>query len=147
MNPLQISQDLLRYSIPWGDLPQYGALRTAMVVRAASGHQTIARGATLKQGKGIRVMAVVVNFEANEPHGFEGVEERVDDFGVSAQRARVGQRAHPPSLGDQSKSLLRTHRCLGDITGDEKVFKGVLDTTGVAAGHEGVRQVGKIETQ
>src|SRR5712691_8478985 len=98
MNPLQISQDLLRYSIPWRNLPQYGALRTAMVVRAASGHQTVARGAALKQGKGIRVMAVVVDFEANKPHGFEGIEERVQHVWVCAQCAWVGQRAHPPSL-------------------------------------------------
>src|SRR5215467_16338355 len=98
MRPLQVRQDVLRHSIPWCDLPQYGALRTAMVVRATSGHQTVARGAALKQGKGIRVMAVVVHFEAHEPHGFEGVEERIQHVWVGAQRAWVGERAHPPSL-------------------------------------------------
>jgi len=90
MNPLQISQDLVRHSIPWRNLPQYGTLWTSMVVRAASGHQTVARGAALKKGDGARVMAMVIDFETDKPHGFESVEERVHDFGVSAQRARVG---------------------------------------------------------
>ena len=77
MGPVQVRQDMVRHSISWCDMPQDGALRTAMVVRAASGHQTVACGAVLKQGNGIRVMAVVVHFEANEPHGFEGIEERI----------------------------------------------------------------------
>ena len=98
MGTLQVRQDIVRYSIPRCDLPQYGALRTAMVVRAARGHETVARGAVLKQGNGIRVMAVVVYFEANEPHGFEGIEERIQHVWVGAQRAWVGERAHPPSL-------------------------------------------------
>src|SRR5215467_5299201 len=128
MGPLQVRQDMLRHSIPWCDLPQYGALRTAMVVRAASGYQTIAHGAALKQGKGIRVMAVVVDFEANEPHGFEGVEERVQHLWVCAQRAWVGERAYAPGLRHQSKGFLSAQSRLGDITG-------------VAAGNEGLRQV------
>ncbi len=61
---------------------------------------------------------------------------------VGAQRARVGQRAYASGLCDQSKGFLRTQSRLGDITGDEKVFKSVLDITGIAAGNEGVRQVG-----
>jgi len=100
MGPLQVRQDMVRHSIPWCDLPQHGALRTAMVVRAARGHQTIARGAALKQGQGIRVMAVVVDFEANEPHDFKGVEERVQHVWICAQRAWVGKRAYAPSLRD-----------------------------------------------
>src|SRR5215831_10229399 len=99
MGPLQVRQDLVRNSISRCDMPQDGALWTAMVVRAASGHQTVARGAALKQGNGIRVMAVVVHFEANEPHGFEGIEERIQHVWVCAQRTWVGKRAHPPSLG------------------------------------------------
>src|SRR2546428_6110525 len=98
MRPLQIRQDMVRYRIPWRDLPQDGALRTAMVVRAASGHQTVARGAVLKQGNGIRVMAVMVHFEANEPQGLEGIEERIQHVWVCAQRAWVGERAYSPSL-------------------------------------------------
>ena len=100
MRPLQVRQDVLRHSIPWCDLPQYGTLRTAMVVRATSGHQIVARGAALKQGNGIRVMAVVVHFEANEPHAFKGVEERVQHLWVCAQGAWMGQRAYSPSLRD-----------------------------------------------
>jgi len=91
MGPLQVGQDMVRHSILWCDLPQYGALRTAVVVRAASGHETVARGAVLKQGKGIRVMAVMVHFEANEPHGLEGVEERIQHVWVCAQRAWMGE--------------------------------------------------------
>ncbi len=106
MSPLQVRQDMVRHSIPWCDLPQDGALWTAMVVRAASGHQTVARGAALKQGKGIRVMAVVVHFEANEPHGFEGVEERIQHVWIGAQRAWVGERAYSSSLRHQSKGFL-----------------------------------------
>src|SRR5262245_66195239 len=98
MGTLQVRQDMVRNSISWRGLPQDGALRTAMVVRAASGHQTVARGAALKQGNGIRVMAVVIHFEANEPHGFEGIEERIQHVWVCAQRAWVGERAHSPSL-------------------------------------------------
>src|SRR5215510_6807342 len=127
MGPLQVRQDMLRHSIPWGDLPQDGTLRTAMVVRAASGHQTVARGAALKQGKGIRVMAVVVHFEANEPHGFEGVEERMQHVWIGAQRAWVSERAYSSSLCDQSQGFLNPQSRLGDITGDEKVFKSALD--------------------
>ena len=142
MGPHQVRQDMLRHSVPWRDLPQYGTLRTPMIVRAARGHQPVARGAILKKGNGIRVMAMVVDFKTDKPHSFERVEERVHDRGVGAQRARMGQRAYPSGLGDQSKSLLRSQRCLGDIAGNEKVFKRVLDTTGVATSHEGVRQVG-----
>ena len=93
MGPLQVRQNMLRHSISWCDLPQYSALRTTMVVRAASGYQTVARGAALKQGNGIRVMAVVVHFEANEPHGLEGIEERIQHVWVCAQRAWVGERS------------------------------------------------------
>src|SRR5215510_12694887 len=110
MGPLQVRQDMLRHNIPWCDLPQYGALRTAMVVRAASGHQIVARGAALKQGNGIRVMAVVVHFEANEPHGLEGIEERIQYVWVYAQRAWVSERAYSPSLRHQSKGFLSTDR-------------------------------------
>ena len=98
MGPLQVRQDMVRNSIPWCDMTQYSTLWTAMVVRAASGHQIVARGAALKQGNGIRVMVVVVHFEANEPHGFESVEERIQHVWVCAQRTWVGERAHPPSL-------------------------------------------------
>jgi len=108
MGPLQVRQDMFRYRISWCDLPQYGAFRTAMVIRAASGHQTVTRGAALKQGKGIRVMAMVVHFETNEPHGFEGVEERIQDVWICAQRAWVGERAYSPSLCHQSKGIFST---------------------------------------
>ena len=123
MSPLQVRQDMLRHRIPWRDLPQDGALRTAMVVRAASGHQTVARGAALKQGKGIRVMAVVVDFEANEPHGFEGVEERIQHVWVCAQRAWVGERAYSSSLCHQSKGFLSTQSPLGTLQGMRKFSK------------------------
>src|SRR5262245_48313007 len=141
MCSLQVKQDMRRHSIPWGDLPQDGALRTAMVVRAARGHQIVARGAALKQGKGLRVMAVMVHFEANEPHGFEGVEERIQHVWIGAQRAWMGERAYSSSLCDQSQGFLNPQGRPGDIAGDEKVFKSALDIIGIAASNESVGQV------
>jgi rubrerythrin len=45
-------------------------------------------------------MAVVEHFKANESHGFEGVEERIQHVWICAQCAWVGERAYPPSLCD-----------------------------------------------
>ena len=75
-------------------------LGTAVVVRTTGGHQTVARGATLKKIDSVWIMAMVVDFETNQTHGFEGREERVHDLWVGANGARVGERTHASSLSD-----------------------------------------------
>ena len=100
MRPLQVRQDAVRNLIPWRDVPQHGALRTPVVVRAAGGHQTVARGAALEKLDGVWVVAVMVDLKADESHGFEDGQKRVHNVWVCTQRAWVGQRTHPPSLSD-----------------------------------------------
>jgi hypothetical protein len=91
MRVLQVRQDMMRDSIPGSDVPQDSPLGTAVVVRTTGGHQTVACGTTLKKFDGVWIMAVVIDFETNQTHGFEGREERLHDLWVCAKSARVGQ--------------------------------------------------------
>jgi hypothetical protein len=81
---------MVRNSIPGSDVPQDSPLGTAVVVRTTGGHQTVARGTMLKKCDSVWIMAVVVDFQTDQTHGFEGREERVHDLWVCAYGARVG---------------------------------------------------------
>src|SRR5215831_13684112 len=142
MRVLQRRQDMLRDSIPGSDVPQHSTLGTAVVVRTTGGHQTVARGPMLKKSNGVWIMVVVVDFQTDHTHGFEGREERVHDLWVCTDGARVGERTHAPSVSDQSEGFLRTQGGFGHIAGNEELFKSVLDIRSVASRHQGVRQVG-----
>ena len=100
MRVLQVRQDMIRDSVPRSDVPQDSPLGTAVVVRTTGGHQTVACGTMLKKFDSVWIMAVVVDFETNQTHGFEGREERVHDLRVGANGARVGERRHASSLSD-----------------------------------------------
>ena len=137
----ELKQDPLRDPQSGGKMPWRRAVWMPVVVRAARCNQTVSPCTGQKKVDGMRVVDVMIHFDACQTHIFKGADEVCKHSRVRANCPRMRQRANTPRPCHQCKGFVGCQIGFRHIAWDEKLLKCLLGTLHITVLEQGLRQV------